>query len=55
MLIWICKAKKECLPDKYEYRKYGTGFDSHLEFLFADGSMGRKVITFGADMSSSVP
>ena len=29
-------------------------FDSRSEFLFADGSMGRSVILFGADMSSSV-
>ena len=30
------------------------GFDSRSEFLFTDGSMGKNVIIFGADMSSSV-
>ena len=29
-------------------------FDSRSEFLFIDGSMGKNVIFFGADMSSSV-
>ena len=30
------------------------GFDSCSKFLFTDGSMGKNVIIFGADMSSSV-
>ena len=30
------------------------GFDSRSEFLFTDGSFGKNVIIFGADMSSSV-
>ena len=30
------------------------GFDSQSEFLFSDGSYGKNVIIFGADMSSSV-
>ena len=29
------------------------GFDFRLEFSFTDGSMGKNVIIFGADMSSS--
>ena len=29
-------------------------FDSRSEFLFTDRSMGKNVIIFGADMSSSV-
>ena len=33
---------------------YGMEFDSRSEFLFTDGSMGKNVIIFGADMSSSV-
>ena len=33
---------------------YGIGFDSRLEFLFTDGSYGKNIIIFGADMSSSV-
>ena len=40
--------------DKYEYSSFGTGFDSCSEFLFTDGSYGKNVISFGADMSLSV-
>ena len=36
--------------DKYKYRGFGIGFDSHLEFSFTDGSMGKNVIIFGGDM-----
>ena len=41
-------------PDKYKYRGYGIGFDSPSQFPFTDRSMGKSVIIFGADMSSSV-
>ena len=41
-------------PDKYKYSGYGIGFDSRSEFSFIDGSVGKNVIIFGADMSSSV-
>ena len=40
--------------DKYKYTGYGIGIDSRSEFLFTDGSYGKNVIIFGADMSSSV-
>ena len=40
--------------DKYKYTGYGIGFDSRSEFLFTDGSYGKIVIIFGADMSPSV-
>ena len=33
---------------------YSIGFDSHLEFLYTDGSYGKNVIIFGADVSSTV-
>ena len=45
MLIWICK---------YKYTGYGIGFDSRSEFLFTNGSYGKNVIVFGADLISSV-
>ena len=32
---------------------YGIRFDSYTEFSLPDGSMGKNVIIFGADMSSS--
>ena len=36
---------------QYNYSDYGIEFVSSLEFSFTDGSMGEKVIIFGADMS----
>ena len=54
MLIWICKANSECWSRKYKYNGYGIGFDFRSEFLSTDGSFGKNVIIFGADMSSSV-
>ena len=39
---------------KYSYRDYGIGFDSRSEFSFTDGSMGKNIIIFGADMCASV-
>ena len=53
MLIWICKAKNSDL-DKSKYTGCGIGFDSRSEFLFTDGSYGKNVNIFGADMSSSM-
>ena len=41
-------------PDKYKYSSYGIGFESRSEFSWTDGSMGRNVIIFGVDNSSSV-
>ena len=29
-------------PDKYKYSGYGIGFDSHSEFSFSDGSVGKR-------------
>ena len=42
------------IVDKCKYTGYGIGLDSRSEFLFTDGSYGKNVIIFGADMSSSV-
>ena len=52
-LLQSLKLTKNSDPDKYKY-SYGTGFDSRSEFSFTDGSIGKNVIVFGADMSSSV-
>ena len=41
-------------PDKYKYSDYGVELDPRSECLFTNGSMGRNVIIFGPDMSSSV-
>ena len=48
------KLTKNADLDKYKYTVYGIGFDSRSEFLFTDGSYGRNVIIFEADMSSSL-
>ena len=44
------KLTKNSDPDKYKYSRYGVGFDSCSELSFRDGSMGRNVIIFEADM-----
>ena len=41
-------------PCKYVHSGYGIGFDSHSELLLPDGSVGKNLIIFGVDMSSSV-
>ena len=48
------KLTKNADPDKHIYTGYGIGFDLHSEFLLPDSSMGKNVIIFGVDMSSSV-
>ena len=48
------RLTKNADPDKYKYCGYGRGFGSRSEFLFTDRNIGRNVIIFGADMSSSV-
>ena len=40
--------------DKYKYTGYGIRFDFCSRFSFTDGSYGKNVIIFGADMRSSV-
>ena len=39
--------------DKYKCSGYGIGFDRHRSFSSPDFGLGRSVITFGVDMSSS--
>ena len=39
--------------DKYGYSGYGIGFDRHGSFSFPGTGLGRNVLIFGADMSSS--
>ena len=54
MLISILKLTKNADPDKYKCSGYGIGFNSRSEFLFIDGSFGKNVIIFWADINSSV-
>ena len=53
-LFGSVKLTKNADLDKYKYTGYGIGFDSRSEFLFTDGSYGKIVTIFGADMTSSV-
>ena len=48
------KVTKNADPDKYKYSGSSIGFDSRSEFSLFDGSMGKNVIIFGADINSSV-
>ena len=53
-LFGFVKLTNNADPDKYWYSGYGIGFDSRLKLSFTDGSMGKNVIIFWADMNSSV-
>ena len=48
------KISKNADPDKYKYSFYYIGFYSRSEFSFTYGSMGKNVIIFVVNMSSSV-
>ena len=39
--------------DRYKYSGYGIGFDRHGRFSFPGTGLGRNLIIFGVDMSSS--
>ena len=40
--------------DKYKYNGYGIGFDSRSEYSLPDVTLGKYIIIFGADISSSL-
>ena len=47
------KLTKNADVDKYGYSGYGVGFDKHESFSFPGTELGRNVIIFGVDISSS--
>ena len=53
-LFWGVKLAKNAYVNKYAYNGYEIGFNSPSEFSLPDGSIGKNVIVFGVDMSSSV-
>ena len=53
-LFGSVKLTKNADPDKYKYSDPGKWFNSRLEFLFRNRSMGKNVIIFRADIRSSV-
>ena len=48
------KLAKNAEPYRYVHRGYDIGFDLRSKFLLPDGSVGKNVIIFGADMRSLV-
>ena len=53
-LFGSVKLTKNADVDKYMFSNYNIGFDFRSHYLFTGGSIGKNVIIFGADMSSSV-
>ena len=53
-LFGPARITKNADPDKYKHSGYGIGFDSRSEFSSPDGSMGKNVIIFGVDLTSSM-
>ena len=53
-LFRFSELTKNVKLDKYKYSRYGIGFDSRSEFKFADVSVGKSMIIFGAGMSLSL-
>ena len=52
-LIGAISLIKNVDIDKYGFSRYGVGFDRHGSFSFPGNGLGRNVIIFGLDMSSS--
>ena len=52
-LFGAVSLTKKADIDKYKYSGYGIGFDRHGSFSFLGIGLGRNVIIFGVDMSSS--
>ena len=48
------KLTKNADPDKYSYSDYGIGFDTREYDYLTDGSVGKNVVIFEVDMSSSM-
>ena len=53
-MLGAAKLTKNADADKYKYSSYGMEFDSRSEFSLPDGSMGKNVIIYIVDVSSSV-
>ena len=53
-LFGCVKLTKNVDPGKYSYSDYGSGFDTRGYHSLPDGSVGKKFVIFGVDMSSSV-
>ena len=52
-LFGAVKLTKNADIDKYGYSGYGIGFDRYGSFSFPGAGLGKNMIIFGVDMSSS--
>ena len=52
-LFWAVSLDKNDDIDRYGYSGYGIGFDGHGSFSFPGTRLGRNLIIFGVDISSS--
>ena len=52
-LIGVGKLAKDADSNRQLCSAYGIGFDTCIEFSLPDGSVGKSVINFGDEMSSS--
>ena len=52
-LFGVVTLTKDVNNDRHKYSGYGIGFDRKGRFSFSDIELGRNVIIFGADTSSS--
>ena len=52
-LLGAVSSTKNADIDKYVYSGYGIGFDRHGIFSFSGAGLGKNVIIFGVDISSS--
>ena len=48
------KLTKNADPEKYPYSGFGIGFNTLGKYSLPNGSVGKNIITFEVDMSSSV-
>ena len=53
-LFGSIKLSKNAAHNRSKYNGYAIGFDSFSELSLPDGNMGKSVIIFGVDLSSSV-
>ena len=53
-LFWAVTLTKNADIEEYKYSGYGIGFGGRSSFSFPSRAFGQNVLTFGADMSSSI-
>ena len=54
LLVWRCLITKNAIPDKYSCSGYGIEFNTRGYHSLSDDGIGKSVIIFGINLSSSV-